>query len=198
MTIKDQCERVDLSEDDVLDAMRSMQGYVDITPGAFREIYQLAWAHATKRLTGAVQAREIMTTPVHCLRHDLSAPEAADFLAEQGISGAPVVDGEGKVCGVVSEKDFLRTMGFTDPSFMRIIAQCLRASGCMVSELRGLSLGELMNTPPITASENISVAEISALFVEKSINRLPICDASGRPKGIVTRADLVGALCLRG
>ena len=192
----DQCRIIDLSEEDVLDAMRSLQGYVDITPGTFREIYQLAYAHASKRMAGAVLAKEIMTAPVLCLRHDMSAAEAAKFLADHGVSGAPVVDAEGKVCGVVSEKDFLRKMGLTaDVSFMGVIAKCLHSPGCMVSGLRDLSVDDLMSAPPFTASEEISVSEISALFTEKAINRLPICDAAGRPVGIVTRTDLVGALC---
>ncbi len=38
--MKDHCDALDLSEDDVINAMRSMQGYVDITPGDFGKFIQ--------------------------------------------------------------------------------------------------------------------------------------------------------------
>lgn len=193
------CGIMDFSEADVLEAMRAMQGYVDITPGAFREIYKAAFEQALKRMAGAKTAKEVMTSPVHCLRRDMNATEAAVFLGDRGISGAPVVDTQGRVCGVVSGKDFLRVMGLPDnATFMRVIAQCLDKEGCCASGLHDLPLSTLMSSPPITATEDISVADISALFMAKSINRLPICGADGQPKGIVTRTDLVGALCMRG
>ena len=59
-----------------------------------------------------------------------------------------------------------------------------------------LKLAELMTTPPVTAGKELTAAEISTLLAEKSINRLPICDAEGRPVGIVTRTDLISALCV--
>ena len=107
----DQCGLMDLTEEDVLDAMRSMQGYVDITPGTFREIYELAYDLALKRVRSLGRADEIMSSPVHCLEKGMKASDAAARMAALGVSGAPVLDGEGRVCGVVSEKDFLRRMG---------------------------------------------------------------------------------------
>ena len=50
-----------------------------------------------------------------------------------------------------------------------------------------------MTAPAITAGPQITIDAISALFVEKQINRLPIVDADHRPIGIVTRTDLVHA-----
>lgn len=184
-----------LSEEDILQAMRDMHGYVDVTPGDFREIYEIAYAHARDRLARTTAAREIMTAPAHCLDSGMAAPEAARFLARRGVTGAPVVDGRGAVCGVVSEKDFLRNMGVTGtPSLLGIVSRCLGSPGCLVADLRELTVAELMTAPAVTAPEDIAVEDISALFMEKSINRLPICDPHGRPLGIVTRTDLVRAL----
>jgi CBS domain-containing protein len=60
-----------------------------------------------------------MTTPVHCLSKEMNLTEAASFMAERGISGAPVIDDTGLVCGVVSEKDFLQKMGLPIPQKIR-------------------------------------------------------------------------------
>jgi Predicted transcriptional regulator, contains C-terminal CBS domains len=143
-----------LTEDDVLDAMRSMQGYVDITPGTFREIYSLAYDLAQKRIRTRGKAEEIMSSPVHCLHCEMSVSEAAKFMADLGISGAPVVDVQGMICGVVSEKDFSPEMGGCPgtASFMTVIAECLTVSGCLVADLRTLHVHELMSRPPVVAS----------------------------------------------
>lgn len=196
-SMTDQCGLMDLTEADVLEAMRAMQGYVDITPGTFREIYALAYDLAVKRVRALGRAGDIMTTPVHCLRQGMNAAEAAAFMAGHGISGAPVLDEQGRIRGVVSEKDFLRKMGLPGTaSFMTVIATCLRTSGCMVADLRHVLVDDLMSAPPIVAAPETSVAEISELFTARAINRLPICDADRRVLGIVTRSDLVGSMCV--
>jgi CBS domain-containing protein len=183
-----------MSEEDILQAMRDMHGYVDMTPGDFREIYGYAYAHALARLARGVAAREIMTAPVLCLGLDMGAAEAARLLAGRGVTGAPVVDAGGRVCGVVSEKDYLRRMGVTgEPSLLGVAARCLGTAGCLVADLRGLTVAGLMTAPAVVAPPEIAAADISALFQEKSINRLPIVDPDGRPLGIVTRTDLVRA-----
>ncbi len=195
MTRDDPSGPLGMSEEDILQAMRDMHGYVDVTPGDFREIYETAYAHARDRLARTTTAREIMTTPAHCLGLDMSAPEAARLLAGRGVTGAPVVDGRGVVCGVVSEKDFLRHMGLRGaPSLLGVIARCLGTTGCLVADLRGLTVAGLMTAPAITAPADITVEDVSALFMGKSINRLPICDPDGRPLGIVTRTDLIRAM----
>jgi CBS-domain-containing membrane protein len=138
-TMNNACGLMELTEQDVISAMCSMQGYVDITPGTFREIYVLAYDLAVKRLRSLGTAGEVMTSPVHCLKRDMSVSEAAAFMARFGISGAPVVDEDGVICGVVSEKDFLRTMGLPDTAgFMAVIGECLSHTRCLVADLRKL------------------------------------------------------------
>ena len=196
--MNDQCGLLDLTEEDVLDAMRSMQGYVDITPGTFREVYALAYDLALKRVRRLGKAEDIMTAPVHCLQKGMTASEAAARMAELGISGAPVLDGQGRICGVVSAKDYLREMGLPGTaSFMTVVSTCLGTTGCMVADLRTLLVEDIMNTPPLFATLQMPVVELSEMLVRYSINRLPICDNEGRPVGMVTRTDLVGSMCGR-
>ena len=196
--MNDHCGLLDLTEEDVLDAMRSMQGYVDITPGMFREIYALAYDLALKRVRSLGKAKDIMTAPVHCLEKGMSASTAAARLAELGISGAPVLDGDGRICGVVSEKDYLRKMGLPGTAtFMTVVSTCLGTPGCMVGGMRKLLVDDIMSAPALTAEPDTPVSELSELLARHSINRLPICDFEGRPVGIVTRTDLVGSMCGR-
>ena len=188
---------IDISELDVIAAMKDIQGYLDISPGDFREVFQVAYSHALQRIKDSIKARDIMTQPVHCVGLDMDLMQAATLLADKGFSGAPVLDASGGIAGVLSEKDFLAKMGLGQPAtFMQIVAHCLNNKGCMATSLRNHNVREIMTAPAITAGPEITVGAISALFVDKRINRLPIVDSAGRPLGIVTRTDLVQSYCL--
>lgn len=185
---------IDLSETDIVEAMKDIQGYIDISPGDFREIFQMAYRHALERLVESRTGADIMTSPVHQVTLGTDLRQAAAFLAAQGISGAPVVDPQGRLAGVVSEKDFLVKMGLgKTASFMQIIAHCLNNKGCVATLLRNHRVEEIMTTPAISAGPEITVGVISALFIDRQINRLPLVDTEGRLLGIVTRTDLLHA-----
>ena len=186
-----QAVSVEISEQDVVEAMKAIQGYLDITPGDFKEVYQVAYSLAIKRLLSSRRAADLMTQPAQVVGQEMDLVGAAALLAEKQISGAPVVDNAGKIVGVVSEKDFLREMGFgVTPSFMQIATHCLNSKGCMIGNLRNRSVGDIMTRPAITGVPEMTIGEISTLFVERRINRLPIINPDGRPVGIVTRTDL--------
>ncbi len=48
-----------------------------------------------------------------------------------------------------------------------------------------------MTAPAVAVGGDVTVSEISGIFREKSINRVPVVDSAGRVVGIVTRADIV-------
>ena len=194
-----ECAPVDISDDDVVEAMKSMQGYIDITPADFREVYRIAYALAQDRLMHALKAADIMTTPVHVVHVDTDLITTATLLAEKGISGAPVLNRDGSIVGVISEKDFLRKMGADQRgSFMQVIAHCLKSKGCVATPMVNCTAGDIMTAPPVTVTADVSIGTISALMIEKNINRLPIADAADKPAGIVTRSDLVNSFCMLG
>jgi CBS domain-containing membrane protein len=184
----------DISEQDIIAAMKTLQGYVDITPGDFKQIYQIAYTMVINRLLNTVTAAELMTTPVLLLEQTVSLVQAASVLAENQVSGAPVVDGEDKIVGIVSEKDFLKEMGFgSNPSFMQIATHCLHDKSCMIGNLRGRTVADIMTKPPIVGAPAMTVGDISTTFTKQKINRLPIIDKDGLVVGIVTRTDLAHA-----
>lgn len=186
---------LEISEEDVLEAMKRIPGYLDITPGDFKEIYKAAYALAIQRLLTDLKAVNIMTTSVVVVDQEMALVDAAALLAEKQISGAPVVNREGILVGVVSEKDFLKEMGFgATPSFMQIATHCLNDRSCMIGRLHNRTIGDIMSRPPISGAAEMTVGAISSIFADKQINRLPIVDADQRPIGMVTRTDLAHSL----
>ena len=185
---------VELQDEDIYEAMKSIPGYLDITPGDFKEVYQLAYRHALERLSRAVTAREIMTREVVVVRPDTTLAEVAEIMGMKGISGVPVVDPNGKVVGVISEKDFLTHMGVHEPkNFMSLVASCLKSKGCVALPIKKREAADLMSSPAVTVGPDTSVKEIAAIFTEKGLNRVPVTDPEGRLLGLVSRGDIVKA-----
>jgi len=191
---KDIIETINISDKDVYEAMKDIPGYLDITPGDFKELYKHAYLHALSRITRSVKARDIMTRDVISVGNEVSLKRVAELMARNAISGMPVVKKDKKVVGVISEKDFLSRMGGKSPkSFMGVIAECLRGKGCVAVSIREQSARDIMTSPAITVSEETAVNEIAGIFTGKNINRVPVVNPDGVLTGIVSRADIVRA-----
>jgi CBS domain-containing membrane protein len=189
-------ESIDLSESDILDAMKKIPGYLDITPRDFKEIYILAYRQALSRLFREVTAAAIMTRKVIAVSEETSLAEVAAVMGAQGISGVPVLDKNGRVTGIISEKDFLTRMGVTGPqNFMSLVAACLSTKGCVALPIKKQTARDIMTAPAITVSPETTVKEIAALFASRKINRAPVVDADGKVLGIVSRGNLLHAAC---
>lgn len=183
---------IDISEADILEAMSAIDGYIDITPADFIEIYRVSYHHALNRLANKRTAKDVMSRPVIYTRINALLGDAAGTMAENNITGLPVMDVFSKVVGVLSEKDILREAGISvNQSFMAILSRCMNHSGCMISSLNTRKVGDIMTTPAITVNENTPLSEIAAIFNCQKINRVPVLDKNSDLCGIVTRSDIV-------
>ncbi len=185
-------KELNISEEDIYEAMKEISGYLDITPEDFKEIYKRAFYHAIERLATSFKAKDVMTKRVISVRKGTPLQEVAKVMADNRISGVPVVDEENNVVGVISEKDFLRRMGVDDMgTFMGVVAECLKGKGCVAVSIRAKKSEDIMSAPPITVTEDTAVIEIARLFGERNINRVPVIDEKGHLIGIVSRGDIV-------
>jgi CBS domain-containing membrane protein len=190
---------IEIQEEDILEAMRAIPGYLDITPGDFKEVYRLAFSHALERLSRAVTAAEIMTTDVVAVKPDTPVAEVAAAMGRRGVSGVPVVDAGQKVVGVISEKDFLTRMGVQEAkNFMSLVAGCLMTKGCVALPIKAALAGDLMSSPAVTVAPDTPVKDIAALLTQQGINRVAVTDPAGRLLGLVSRGDIVKATMGRG
>ena len=121
--------------------------------------------------------KEFMTTSViTALGHD-SMSDLTRKLIKNNVSGAPVVDVDGKLIGLVSGRDIL--MGLSVNTFHRM--------GDGVVE-------NIMYKEVFTMSPDVDVFTASSIFYEKRYRRIPVVDNSGKLIGIVTRKDVIKAL----
>ena len=135
----------------------------------------------------------IMTTNVVSARPDASLKEVAELLVEHGISGLPVVSGDGEVVGVISEADLLVKQQAARPRRKGWLASFLDSTDAREQlKLDARIASEAMTTPAITIAPHRTLSAAAQLLLEHRIDRLPVVQ-SGRLVGIVTRADLVRA-----
>lgn len=185
---------IDISEQDVYEAMKDIEGFLDISMRDFQELYKHALQHARRRLLDSTSVETIMTGKVVYANERTALEQLIDILGEKNISGMPVVDDEGKVVGVVSEKDiFFLLTGEKEMKLWQLVSGCMHGSACRLSTLSSSCAAEIMTSPAITLRQSDSAHRALELLRDHKINRVPVVDDNGMLVGIVTRTDLLHA-----
>lgn len=194
----DVCVPVDISDEDIYEAMTEIPGYLDITPGDFKEVYLKAYEQALKRLSRSVKVEEVMSTEVVYVERKTPLREVAQLMAQRRVSGVPVVESDGTVAGVISETDFLSTMGDAkSQTFMDVVADCLGGGRCLAAPMRVQTAEDIMSTPAVTVSPETPLMEVANIIADQGINRVPVIDEAGKLVGIASRADVVRSSLVR-
>jgi CBS domain-containing protein len=139
-----------------------------------------------------MRVEDIMSRDVICVAPATPIKDVARLLLERGISGAPVVDEDGKVLGVVASGDILVKVS-ADLGRREHPSNWLFGNDERVELKRDArTAAEAMTGPAVTVDPGCTVAGAARLMVRRSIDRLPIVDR-GQLVGIVTRRDIVRA-----
>lgn len=145
-----------------------------------------------------MKVRDVMTTDVVTVSPGMSLQELARLLTARAISGAPVVDADGRLVGVISETDLLaKQVG--RPLSRRSPLDWAFGIHERADELRhraATTVADAMTSQPVTIEPDRPLGEAAALMIDRQINRLPVT-AGGNLVGIVTRADFVRAYLRR-
>jgi len=134
----------------------------------------------------ARHVRDVMTTAVVTVERDTAYKEVARLLAENGVSGFPVLDQEGLVVGVVTEANLLAEEEKRAWERMAIPGHGLRPQ-----QHWAMTAGELMSAPAITIGPDATVASAARAMNTRRVRRLPVVGSDGRLLGIVSRRDLL-------
>lgn len=130
-----------------------------------------------------MRARDIMTNPVITVRPETPVKEAAATLAEHGFTAVPVVDGDDRLIGIVTEADLVRDRVPRDP-------RALCHPGAVADTVTTTKVGEVMTTPAVAMGPGTDVAVLAKALLEAGHRSMPIVDGA-RVVGIVTRRDIV-------
>lgn len=142
-------------------------------------------------------AKDIMNEQVIACLPETKLEDAVRTLAEQEISGMPVIDATKRVVGIISENDLLLSDHLEAPRMKTALFgfYILRQSVMdRMAELRGLRVEDVMTKNVISFGPDTPVDEIAAAMVDKRINRVPIVDEGRHLLGILSRADIIRAM----
>ena len=143
-----------------------------------------------------MQAKDVMSTPVISVTEDASVADVARLLLRHGISGAPVLDADGRLIGIVSEGDLVRRV---ESGTEREPSWWLRVFGDTEDHVReyvkthGRRVTDVMSRNVTTVSEDTGLAEIAELLERNRIKRVPVMRGT-EVVGVVSRANLLQAL----
>ncbi|MHC3469872.1 CBS domain-containing protein [Streptomyces sp. 7R007] len=127
---------------------------------------------------------DVMTQTVVAVGSEASFKEIVELLDQWKVSALPVLAGEGRVVGVVSEADLLLKEELRDVE---------EIEGGVVERAKAgaVTAGELMSTPAVTVHADASLAEAARIMARRQVKRLPVVDSVGMLQGVVSRGDLL-------
>jgi CBS domain-containing protein len=191
--MSDDAESCVVTGEDLRAALTEMKGYVDITVEDLMKIYTLALEKVRVRQAHRIPVSGVMTTNVVSVTPDANVHEVATLLAENKISGLPVVDDQNRVVGLISEADVLSMTGVTrEHTIKDVIRHILGES--VPKQRHGETVRDFMTSPALTITPDADIREAAGILDEKRIKRLPVVDKEQRLLGIVSRADIVRAI----
>ncbi|MBN2333039.1 MAG: CBS domain-containing protein [Deltaproteobacteria bacterium] len=145
-------------------------------------------------------ANDIMTTPVITVTPETGIKELATLLTSRRISGAPVVDGEGRLLGIVTETDLL----FTEkplhiPTFFTILDSLLYFENPFkmdkeMKKLTASTVADIYTADCLTITAATPVDEIAALMIDEQKNLLPVVDEDRKVVGIISRTNMLSLI----
>ncbi|MER6737910.1 CBS domain-containing protein [Streptomyces puniciscabiei] len=131
---------------------------------------------------------DVMTLAVVAVGRDAPFKEIVRTMEQWKVSALPVLDGERRVIGVVSEADLLPKEQFRD-SASGLSDQLGRQ--CELAKARAVTAAELMSAPAVTVHPGATLAQTARIMAVRHVKRLPVVDDAGMLRGIVSRGDLL-------
>ncbi|WP_156820824.1 HPP family protein [Dasania marina] len=139
--------------------------------------YQENKQASQQRRQPAVFATQIMTRPAIAMNDQESIYSASLLLKRQRFHHLPIINKNGELIGIVTDRDMMRFS--LDNS---------------LADLRSITVSRIMNKKVITAAEETEIRSIADVMCRQNISAMPITDQNRRLIGIVSSTDILRTL----
>ena len=118
-----------------------------------------------------------MITDVITFKADQEITDVTETIIKRKISGAPVVNNEGEIIGIITEKDCLRVI--YDEKYHNLFPNQGKVTNYMSKKV-------------VTVDYNIKINELASLFMKSNFRRYPVLK-NGKMVGLISRRDVLKA-----
>jgi CBS domain-containing protein len=146
-----------------------------------------------------ITARDIMSTELITLTPEMDFVSAAKVLLDNHINGAPVVDEDGQLVGILCQSDLVaQQKKLPVPTLITLLDSYIRLPSTRELErqahkIAALTVDEAMTRKPVTVHPDTGIDTIAGLMVDSNLHTLPVV-AEGRLVGIIGKADVLRTL----
>jgi CBS domain-containing protein len=132
---------------------------------------------------------DVMTPDPVAVASDATFKEIVGILTARRISAVPVVDGENRVLGIVSESDLFLKEAFARGAASNGVDRVRHRPE--QSKAAAIDARSAMTSPAITIHREVGLTQAARLMFDRRVKRLPVVDEEARLVGVVTRGDLL-------
>jgi CBS domain-containing protein len=151
-----------------------------------------------QRTADDLMSREVTVLPEH-----MSLRAAAHLLSQAQISGAPVVDEQGRCIGVISATDFVQwaqkpQAAASRPDSDRPPCICSEWQVVDWEDLPTEEVREYMTSDPVLVTPGTPIDRLAQIMIDAHIHRVIVVNRERRPIGIVSSTDILAAVARAG
>jgi CBS domain-containing protein len=151
------------------------------------------------QVEGIRPVSEIMRRDTHTVASNTPLTDVARVIDENDIQRVAVVDDTGRLLGLVFDRDLLGLLSGQEAGFWRRLTDRLTRTGRGTLDTsdqeqdRAQMAGDIMKTDLVTIREDAHIDDAIRLMTQRQIKRLPVVDAEGRFRGMISRDQLLRA-----
>jgi len=148
--------------------------------------------------------QDIMTREVISVSPEMSVFEAHEIITSNNLDGAPVIDGQNRLVGILTEYDLIvKGPSLHLPTFQKLLSSVKlykeNSNGLKsdLEKLRELKVKDVMNADPLTLLDTTPFEEVVVAFRDHHrVNPIPVINNNKRVVGVVSRFDVLKPLHL--
>jgi CBS-domain-containing membrane protein len=146
-----------------------------------------------------LKAKDIMAREVTTISPDTKTIDAARVLLDKRINGVPVVDGSGRLVGILCQSDLVaQQKKLSLPSFFNLLDGLIPLGPGKnweheVQRIGASTVAQAMTASPMTVNPETTLDEIASLMVDKKFHTLPVLD-QGKLVGVIGKEDILRTL----
>lgn len=147
----------------------------------------------------SLTAADIMSTDLITLSPETGVRELAEVLTTHKISGAPVLDKDGNLAGVVSQSDLVaQNKKLHIPTAITIFDWVIYLQGtdrlkAEMDKIAGTTVGDIMSRKVVSVTPKTPLEDLATIMTEENVHTIPVLDDE-RLVGVIGRLDIIRSL----